>query len=154
MADGDCGFVWYIDGSISQCSARDCEFNLIAFLAIMAVTTILIIGIKESANFNTGIGLREIGGGTDVIAVALPFVLKHPALAMTTGKCFCRRTAGRSGFGWSGVARGASVVFLPTSIRRCFHRSSGSQESAEGHAHRHSWLARGLHDPLHRGSDY
>src|SRR5712675_3594332 len=31
------------------------KFNLIAFLAIMAVTTILIIGIKESANFNTGI---------------------------------------------------------------------------------------------------
>src|SRR5579864_1179010 len=31
------------------------KFNLIAFFAILAVTTILIIGIKESANFNTGI---------------------------------------------------------------------------------------------------
>src|SRR5271169_4260228 len=31
------------------------KFNLIAFLAILAVTTILIIGIKESANFNTAI---------------------------------------------------------------------------------------------------
>src|SRR3989475_598471 len=31
------------------------KFNLIAFLAILGVTTILIVGIKESANFNTGI---------------------------------------------------------------------------------------------------
>src|SRR5207245_3463427 len=29
------------------------SFNLVAFLAILAVTTILIIGIKESANFHT-----------------------------------------------------------------------------------------------------
>src|SRR5256714_6908540 len=29
------------------------KFNLIAFLAIMAVTTILIIGIQENGNFNT-----------------------------------------------------------------------------------------------------
>src|SRR6266567_3682145 len=38
--------------SLPHATAR---FNLIAFLAILAVTTILIVGIKESANFNTGI---------------------------------------------------------------------------------------------------
>src|SRR5271170_4279044 len=31
------------------------KFNLLAFLGVLAVTVILIIGIKESANFNTGI---------------------------------------------------------------------------------------------------
>jgi APA family basic amino acid/polyamine antiporter len=31
------------------------KFNLIAFVAMLAVTTLLIIGIKESANFNTGV---------------------------------------------------------------------------------------------------
>jgi APA family basic amino acid/polyamine antiporter len=33
------------------------RFNLIAFLAMLAVTVLLIIGIKESANFNTGVVL-------------------------------------------------------------------------------------------------
>ncbi len=43
------------DGRTVGCaSACDRHFNLFAFLAILAVTTILIIGIKESANFNTG----------------------------------------------------------------------------------------------------
>src|SRR5205807_5311505 len=31
------------------------SFNLVAFLAILGVTTILIIGIKESANFNSAV---------------------------------------------------------------------------------------------------
>src|SRR5208283_440288 len=57
------------------------SFNLIAFLAILAVTTILIIGIKESANFNTGIVFVKLAAVLTFIAVALPFVLKHPVLA-------------------------------------------------------------------------
>ena len=31
------------------------QFNLLAFLAIVVVTAILVVGIKESANFNTTI---------------------------------------------------------------------------------------------------
>ncbi len=57
------------------------KFNLIAFLAILGVTTILIVGIKESANFNTGIVFVKLAAVLTFIAVALPFVLKHPAIA-------------------------------------------------------------------------
>jgi len=89
------------------------KFNLVAFLAIMAVTTILIIGIKESANFNTGIVFVKLAAVFTFIAVAIPFVLKHPVIAHDNWRVFLPPNAGSFGaFGWSGVARGASVVFF------------------------------------------
>jgi len=89
------------------------KFNLVAFLAILGVTTILIIGIKESANFNTGIVFVKLVAVFTFIAVALPFVLKHPVIAHDNWRVFLPPNAGSFGaFGWSGVARGASVVFF------------------------------------------
>jgi APA family basic amino acid/polyamine antiporter len=89
------------------------KFNLVAFLAIMAVTTILIIGIKESANFNTGIVFVKLIAVLTFIAVALPFVLHHPAQTHANWAVFIPPNTGSFGsFGWSGVVRGASVVFF------------------------------------------
>ena len=89
------------------------KFNLVAFLAIIAVTTILIIGIKESANFNTTIVFVKLAAVFTFIAVAIPFVLSHTALAHENWKHFLPPNTGSFGsFGWSGVARGASVVFF------------------------------------------
>src|SRR5437879_6862575 len=89
------------------------KFNLIAFLAILGVTTILIVGIKESANFNTGIVFVKLAAVLTFIAVALPFVLKHPAIAHENWKVFLPPNAGAFGsYGWSGVLRGAAVVFF------------------------------------------
>jgi basic amino acid/polyamine antiporter, APA family len=88
-------------------------FNLIAFIAIMIVTTILIIGIKESANFNTAIVFVKLAAVLTFIAVALPFVLKHPALSHENWKVFLPPNTGSFGsYGWSGVFRGAAVVFF------------------------------------------
>jgi APA family basic amino acid/polyamine antiporter len=88
-------------------------FNLVAFLAIMAVTTILIIGIKESANFNTGIVFVKLIAVFTFIAVALPYVLNHSAQSHANWAVFVPRNTGSFGsFGWSGVLRGASVVFF------------------------------------------
>ncbi len=89
------------------------SFNLIAFLAILGVTTILIIGIKESANFNTGIVFVKLAAVLTFIAVALPFVLRHPAISHDNWKVFLPTNTGSFGFyGWSGVLRGAGVVFF------------------------------------------
>jgi APA family basic amino acid/polyamine antiporter len=89
------------------------SFNLIAFLAILGVTTILIIGIKESANFNTGIVFVKLFAVLTFIAVALPFVLKHPDIAHANWKVFLPPNTGTFGaYGWSGVLRGAAVVFF------------------------------------------
>ncbi|MGB2673155.1 MAG: amino acid permease [Candidatus Acidiferrum sp.] len=89
------------------------KFNLVAFLAIIAVTIILIVGIKESANFNTGIVFVKLAAVLTFIAVAIPFVLHHPALAHDNWKVFLPPNTGQFGsFGWSGVLRGAGVVFF------------------------------------------
>src|SRR5580704_1394242 len=55
-------------------------FNLVAFLAIIAVTIILVIGIKESANFNSGIVIVKLAIVLMFIGIAGQFALKHPQL--------------------------------------------------------------------------
>jgi APA family basic amino acid/polyamine antiporter len=88
-------------------------FNLIAFLAVLAVTTILIVGIKESANFNTGVVFVKLAAVLTFIAVALPYVLKNPQIAHENWRVFLPANTGAFGaFGWSGVLRGAGVVFF------------------------------------------
>ena len=57
------------------------SFNLIAFLGIVAVTVILIIGIQESANFNSAIVIIKVAIVLTFIAIASGFVLKHPDIA-------------------------------------------------------------------------
>jgi len=89
------------------------SFNLVAFLAILGVTAILIVGIKESANFNSAVVFVKLAAVLTFIAVALPFVLKNPHIAHENWKVFLPPNTGSFGsFGWSGVMRGASVVFF------------------------------------------
>src|SRR5437867_1866435 len=88
-------------------------WDLILEYAFGAATVILIIGIKESANFNTAIVFVKLAAVLTFIAVALPFVLKHPALAHENWKVFIPPNTGAFGsYGWSGIARGAAVVFF------------------------------------------
>jgi APA family basic amino acid/polyamine antiporter len=88
-------------------------FNLIAFLGICMVTVILVIGAKESANFNSVIVAVKLvvlvvflylGGMTLLHHPELPAINWHPFLPPNTG------TFGS--FGWSGVLRGAGVIFF------------------------------------------
>jgi APA family basic amino acid/polyamine antiporter len=89
------------------------KFNLIAFLAILAVTTILIIGIKESANFNTTIVFVKLAAVLTFIAVATAFVFKNPQVAHANWSAFIPANTGAFGsYGWSGILRGAGVVFF------------------------------------------
>jgi APA family basic amino acid/polyamine antiporter len=89
------------------------KFNLVAFLAILAITTILIVGIKESANFNTGVVFVKLIAVLTFIAVAAPFVFKHAQLAHANWRVFLPPNTGTFGsYGWSGVLRGAGVVFF------------------------------------------
>ncbi|HVS86993.1 MAG TPA: amino acid permease [Candidatus Acidoferrum sp.] len=89
------------------------KFNLIAFLAILAVTSILIIGIKESANFNTTIVFVKLAAVLTFIAVAAAFVFKNPQLVHANWSVFIPANTGAFGsYGWSGILRGAGVVFF------------------------------------------
>ena len=88
-------------------------FNLVAFLAICVVTTVLVIGIKESANLNTAIVIVKVSIVLLFIGIATAYVLKNPSIAAANWHPFIPPNTGTYGnFGWSGIATGAAVVFF------------------------------------------
>src|SRR5438552_6977237 len=82
-------------------------FNLPAVFIIFVVTTLLVVGIKESANFNNFIVLVKV-------AVVLLFIFgAFHAITTTNWHAFIPANTGQSGhFGWSGVMTGAGIVFF------------------------------------------
>ncbi|HVN10058.1 MAG TPA: amino acid permease [Patescibacteria group bacterium] len=88
-------------------------FNFVAFLGMLAVTTILIIGIKESANFNTVVVFVKLIAVIVFIIVAGMFVFGHPDVAHKNWAVFIPPNGGSFGeYGWSGILRAAGVVFF------------------------------------------
>ena len=57
------------------------SFNIVAFLAILLVTTILVIGIRESANVNNTIVIIKVSIVLIFIGVATAFVFRNPGVA-------------------------------------------------------------------------
>ncbi|HKS96071.1 MAG TPA: amino acid permease [Terriglobia bacterium] len=89
------------------------SFNLIAFLAIAVVTAILVIGVRESANVNSAMVMIKLAVVFVFIGLAANFVLKNPATASKNWHPFIPPNLGHFGaFGWSGIARGAAVIFF------------------------------------------
>jgi len=89
------------------------SFNFVALLAILGVTTILVIGIKESANFNSFIVLVKVSIVLMFIGIAGIFALKHPSVLSANWHPFIPPNTGHYGsYGWSGIARGAAVIFF------------------------------------------
>ena len=81
--------------------------NIPAFLLILALTTILVIGIKESAGFNNIIVFIKVAIIFLVIGFGFMFVNPDnwtPFIPENTGKF--------GEFGWSGILRGAGVIFF------------------------------------------
>jgi APA family basic amino acid/polyamine antiporter len=88
-------------------------FNLFGFLAIMVATLILVIGIKESANFNTAIVYIKVCVLIVFVCVGGYYLLHHPELMKANWHPFMPPNTGVSGkYGWSGVSRGAAVIFF------------------------------------------
>ena len=97
-------------GTVVQCAdgtTATALLNLPAILIIAIITTLLVIGIKESANFNNVIVFLKV-------AVVLLFIVGaahainpanwHPFMPPNTGV--------RGEFGWTGVMTGAGIVFF------------------------------------------
>jgi len=87
-------------------------FNLVAVLAILAVTTVLVIGIKESANLNSaivGVKLAVVG---IFLVLGTYFLIRHPELARMNWHPFIPPADGHGNFGWGGIARGAGSIFF------------------------------------------
>ncbi len=96
--------------SLPQATGR---FDLMAFLVIAVVTTVLVIGIRESANLNSAIVFVKVGTVLVFIAVVAAFLLKHPSVAAANWHPFIPPNQGGFGhYGWSGIGRGAGVIFF------------------------------------------
>jgi APA family basic amino acid/polyamine antiporter len=82
-------------------------FNLPAVIIIAAVTTLLVIGIRESATFNNFIVFIKI-------AVVLLFIVGAArAINSANWHPFIPANSGQLGhFGWTGVMTGAGIVFF------------------------------------------
>ena len=87
-------------------------FNLVAFLAILAVTAILVIGIEESANFNTVMVLVKLAAVGVFLVIGIEFLLHHPQLARANWHPFIPPAQGPGQFGWGGITAGAASIFF------------------------------------------
>jgi APA family basic amino acid/polyamine antiporter len=88
-------------------------FNLVALIGIMIVTAILIIGIRESANFNTLIVIVKVAVLIIFIGLGTNYLLKNTAVASTNWTPFIPPNEGAFGsYGLSGIVRAAGVIFF------------------------------------------
>jgi len=88
-------------------------FNLVAFIGIMLVTTILVVGVKESANFNSFIVAVKLIVLVIFLGLGSYTLLHHPDMPAINWHPFLPPNEGRFGFfGWSGVLRAAGVIFF------------------------------------------
>jgi len=87
--------------------------NVPAILIVAAVTVLLVIGVKESANVNTAIVILKVAALLIFIVAGAAFLLGHPDVIRANWKEFIPPNRGPFGdFGWSGVLRGAGVIFF------------------------------------------
>ncbi|HZR21720.1 MAG TPA: amino acid permease [Verrucomicrobiae bacterium] len=81
-------------------------FNLPAVIIIFVVTTLLVVGIKESANFNNFIVVIKL-------AVVLLFIVGAiRAVSPANWHPFIPPSQGSGHFGWPGIMTGAGIVFF------------------------------------------
>jgi APA family basic amino acid/polyamine antiporter len=87
-------------------------FNLIAFVVVMCITAILVIGIKESANFNSAIVIVKLAIVAIFLAIGGWFLFKHPDVAKMNWHPFIPPKDANGNFGWGGIPKGASRIFF------------------------------------------
>ena len=87
-------------------------FNLIAVLIVMVITTILVIGIKESANFNSAIVIIKLAIVGIFLVIGGYFLFTHPAVAHANWHPFIPPSDGHRNFGWRGIPTAAASIFF------------------------------------------
>lgn len=88
-------------------TATGAVMNLPAVFIVGLVTVLLVLGIQESVNVNTAIVFIKLGVVVTFILAGVSHIHRanwHPLIPPNTGEF--------GHFGWSGVFRGAAVVFV------------------------------------------
>jgi len=89
------------------------SFNLFGFLSILAITTVLVIGIKESVTLNLAVVIVKICVLMIFIGLGANYIFQHRAEAVGNWTPFLPANTGHYGdFGWSGIARAAGIIFF------------------------------------------
>lgn len=87
--------------------------NLPAVGIVVLLTTLLCLGVKESANFNNGAVAVKISVLLVFVAYGVFFWSKNPDAFTSNLSPYIPDNAGKFGkYGWSGIFRGAGVVFF------------------------------------------
>lgn len=87
--------------------------NLGAFLIVIAIPVVLVLGIKESVTLNTIVVFLKVTIILVFVALAARYILRDPAAAIKNWTPFIPPNAGKFGqYCWSGIARGAGVIFF------------------------------------------
>ena len=87
-------------------------FNLIAVLIVMVITTILVIGIKESANFNSAIVIVKLGIVGVFLVVGGYFLFQHPDVASANWHPFIPPPMDTATSAGAAFRRGAASIFF------------------------------------------
>jgi len=87
--------------------------DIFALCAIVVVTTVLVVGVRESANFNSAAVMIKVSVVLFFIGIATLFASSHWSHMTANWHPFIPKNLGHFGeYGWSGIMRGASVVFF------------------------------------------
>jgi APA family basic amino acid/polyamine antiporter len=101
------------DAATQTWTATGALLNVPAMVIIAATSALLVIGIHESAWVNTVIVAIKLTIIVVFIAVAAPFFsTAHWVTAANPSGEFIPPAVGHGQFGWSGILRGAAVVFF------------------------------------------
>ncbi len=93
--------------------AFSAHVDLFALLAIVVITIILVVGVRESANFNSAAVMVKVSVLFIFIGLAVIFAFGHWRHMVVNWHPFIPENLGHFGqFGWSGIMRAAGVVFF------------------------------------------
>jgi APA family basic amino acid/polyamine antiporter len=87
--------------------------DIFAMTAIVIITAILVIGVRESANFNSAAVIIKVSVVLIFIGLALWYAFGHWSHMTANWHPFIPKNTGDFGsYGWSGIMRGATLVFF------------------------------------------
>src|SRR5215469_5053023 len=89
------------------------QVDIFAMAAIVVISAILVIGVRESANFNSTAVMIKVSVVLIFVGLAVAYAFRHPQHMLANWHPFIPPNLGHFGeFGWSGIMRGAGVVFF------------------------------------------
>src|ERR1700722_6654921 len=101
------------DATHSAWQATGTIVNVPAMIVVIAVTAVVTIGVRESARVNNVIVATKLAIIVLFIVMAAPFFSSaHWVTAANPDGHFIPPNTGVGQFGWSGIVRGAAVVFF------------------------------------------